>query len=54
MEEIEKKALDEIPANQEFLLEILNKKPGWFFRYGGYIAIGFVLLMVILVFILTQ
>jgi hypothetical protein len=50
----EKNALEEIPENQYFLLEILNKKPGWFIQYGGYAAVALVALLLLLVFFVSQ
>ena len=50
----ENNALEEIPENQHFLLEILNKKPGLLLQYGGYAAVVLVALLLLLVFFVSQ
>ncbi len=49
-----KSSLDILPENQEFVLEITNKKPGWFMRFGGYLVITTVLLITLVIYIMFK
>lgn len=44
-----KSAFDLLPENHETIKEIINRKPSWFIRFGGYLAIGVVALFVLVV-----
>jgi hypothetical protein len=47
-------SIDALPENQEFVLEITNKKPGWFVRFGGYLIIMAVLIMTLAIYIMFR
>jgi hypothetical protein len=44
-------SIDSLPEKQEFVLEIKNKKPGWFIRFGGYFVIILVLILSMIIYI---
>lgn len=51
---IKKKAIDKLPVRQDFVLEIINKKPSFLIRYGGFFTICLVLIIVLFVYIIFK
>ncbi len=47
-------ALHQIPDNDYFKLEVLNKKEGFLFKRGGYLSIVLVLFFLLTVYILLE
>ncbi len=47
-------ALSQIPVKQDFVLEIINKKPGWFIRYGGFIIVIGVLISLCMIYMVSR
>lgn len=42
-------AFDLLPENYETIKEIINRKPSWFNRFGGYAAIAIVIAAILFV-----
>jgi hypothetical protein len=49
MEDRQHSAIEQLPDRADFVLEITNKKPGWFFRYGSLAVMA--VIVVVLVFV---
>jgi hypothetical protein len=47
-------AIDELPDRADFVLEITNKRPNWFLRFGGLIVMALALAVLVFVYSLVS